>query len=222
MTTTQERAKPAKSKEPPPSRRLNTPVARLDREECLVNLTGDYSYMSDGYYTSQDQRHGGQALHPSNREALDAYVIPVFLERAKLAGLPVPEWYITNEHFEAPAIVDTINPFMTRQSVVLKQSAAERVSKSMTRNFTYAICCQELPRGSSIRTFRAVLGWTSSPQYQELADRVWRVFRIPLATVRVIVTPDGRAMLSALRPLPFKKLTVREFVHLQSVVTWRT
>ena len=89
----------------------------------------------------------GDNVHPTCKEVLDSYIVPLFLEKARLSGLLVPEFYITNDYFEPPVIVDTINPFMERQSIVLKAGHQERVSKSLTRNYTYAICCQELPPG---------------------------------------------------------------------------
>lgn len=205
-----------------PQRDANPKFARLERESCLVNLAGDYRYLTVGYYLSQDLEVEGQTAHPTCQEALDGYVVPLFLEKARLAGQPTSRYYITNGYFEPPVLVDTLNPFMSRQSVVLKGGHQERVAKSMTRNFTYAICCQELPEGARIRYFRALLGWSPSPRYRALAAAVWEVFRIPLAVVRVIAAPDGALRLSGLRPLPFDRLTERERAHVEEVVTWRT
>jgi hypothetical protein len=162
-------------------------IAYFEAESCYVNLTGDYSYLSNGYYYSQDLENGGMAVHPTCREAMDSYIVPLFLEKASLAGLRIPTYYITNDYFEPPVVVDTVNPFMTRQSIVRKAGHQERVSKSLTRNYTYAICCQELPPEARVGEFRAVLGWSTAPRYRGLATSIWEVFRIPLAIVRVIV-----------------------------------
>jgi hypothetical protein len=191
-------------------------------EACFVNLTGDYRYMTAGYYASQDMEATGKPIHPTCKEILDAYIAPLFLEKARLAGLQTASYYITNDHFEPPVIVDSINPFMSRQSLVLKPGHQERVARSLTRNFTYAICCQELPIRARIARFRAVLGWSLTQRYRPLAAPVWQIFRIPLAVVRAIVVHDGDVLYSHLQPLPFDSLTTRELRYIQTRVTWPT
>ncbi|PWB71240.1 hypothetical protein C3F09_08050 [candidate division GN15 bacterium] len=197
-------------------------VAYHSQEDCLLNLSGDYSYLSTGYYISQDLESGRSLIHPTCAEVMDAYVMPLFLEKAKRAGLPISDYYISNGYFEPPVIVDTINPFMSRHSVVLKAAAQERIAKSLTRNFTYAISCQDLPHRARVGHFHAVLGWSTTPKFRELAQAVWRVFGLPLAKVRVIACDDGRLLLSGLQPLPFARLTEREQLFVQKMVTWRT
>lgn len=197
-------------------------VAYHSQEDCLLNLSGDYSYLSVGYYVSQDLESGRSLIHPTCAEVMDAYVMPLFLEKAKRAGLPIPDYYISNGYFEPPVIVDTINPFMSRHSVVLKAAAQERIAKSLTRNFTYAISCQELPHRARVAHFHAVLGWSATPKFRELAQAVWRVFGLPLAKVRVISCSDGRLLLSGLQRLPYARLTEREQLFIQKMVTWRT
>ncbi len=198
------------------------PVAYLPRAGCYVNLVGDYDYLTDGYYTSQALEDAGATVYPTCKEAVDSYVVPVFLERAKTANLPVSEFYLTNAHFEPPVIVDAVNPFMYRHSVVRRAGHQERVAKSLTRNYKYAICCQELPPGSSVGFFRAVLGWCQPKRYRPLAVEVLETLHIPLARLRVITLPDGTALLSDLGPLPFASLNARERAHLNRVVQWPT
>jgi hypothetical protein len=197
-------------------------IAYLDDAACYVNLRGDYRYMTSGYYTSQDWEAVDKPVHPTCKEILDAYIVPLFLERARLAGVKIPAYYITNDFFEPPVIVDSINPFMSRQSIVLRSGHQERVSKSLTRNFTYAICCQELPVGARIGHFRAVLGWSVRRRYRPLAAAIWEIFRVPLARVRVIMLANQEVLLSGLRPLPCERLSVRERDYVQKRVTWLT
>lgn len=187
-------------------------------ENLLLNLHGDYDYLTAGYYISQDLEARGYPVAPTCLQILDGYVTPLMLEKARLAGLPVPNYYITNGYFEPPVIVDPVNPFMSGHSVVWKRGHQERVAKSMTRNFTYSICCQELPPGAQVRTFRALLGWSPDRRYQELAQGIWKVFRIPVAVVRVVVGDDGKQLLSAMNPLT--KLKAKERAYLNRVVRW--
>lgn len=194
----------------------------LEEEHCWVNLTGDYRYLGPGYYASQDLEVEGKAVHPTCKESLDAYIVPLFLEKAAQEALPVPEYYITNAYFEPPVIVDPLNPFMNRQRMVLKPGSQERAARSLTRNFTYAICCQELPPGARVADFRAILGWSPAPRFRTLAALVWKVFRLPLAVVRVIALPDGEVLLSRLKPLSFGSLKAREKEFIEGAVTWPT
>ncbi len=195
-------------------------IARHKEGDYFVNLAGNYDYLELPYYISQDMELEGKKIHPTCEEMLDAYITPLFLEKAKINGLPIPEYYISNGYFEPPVIVDPINPFMERSRVVLHYPRMKSVGRSMTRNFTYAVCCQDIPAGASVRFFRAVFGWCLIPRYRDAARAIWEVFHIPLAKVRVIVLNDGRVLLSDISQLYLKDLKKREMQHLEGVVEW--
>lgn len=195
-------------------------LARLNQDGTLVNLSGNYDYLSAGYYLSQDLEHEQQAIRPTCRAMLDAYIPPLFLEKARLAGLAVPEYYLSNGYLEPPVIVDPINPFTLKGKVILKAGHAKSIAKSLTRNFTYAICCQEIPPGSKVRHFRAVLGWSGQQVFRDVARQIWEQFDIPLAKVRVIQTADNSMLLSDLSPLFPEDLTAREKCYLMERVAW--
>ena len=131
--------------------------------ECWVNLAGSYDYLELPYYVSQDYENEQRPVRPTCKEMLDAYVTPLFLEKAKLHGLPIPEYYISNGYFEPPVVVDPINPFMTKARTVLSPGRQESTARSMTRNFTYAICCQDIPAGAKVTHFRAP-SWIPGPE----------------------------------------------------------
>jgi hypothetical protein len=191
-----------------------------ESEQCYVNLAGDYDYLTNGYYLSQELELAGRPVHPTCREILDAYVAPLFLEKARQAGLDILPYYITSGFFEPPVLIDTMNPFMNRQKIVRSPEQVERSARSLTRNYTYAICCQELPAGSRVRHFRALLGWCTLPLYRDLARTVWRIFRIPIARVRVVEPAGGAPLLSGLWPLPYGTLPQRERARLQEILSW--
>ena len=195
-------------------------IAYFPDEECLINLAGNYNYLETPYYTVQDLENDAKEIHPTNKESLDGYIAPLFLEKARLADLPIPAYYITNSFFEPPVIVDTINPFMQRTRFVLKASRQAGVAKSLTRNFTYAVCCQEIPAGADVKYFRTVLGWSISRRYRDLARSIWKTFKIPIARIRVLVLENGEILLSSIDPLPFAKLNSRELAYIQTKVIW--
>ncbi len=109
---------------------------------------------------------------------------------------------------------------MSKSRVVLKAGREKSIAKSMTRNFTYAICCQELPAGSEVKYFRSVLGWSISSNYRDLSRQIWEVFRVPLARVRVVEFGDGKLLLSDISPCPFEKLGAREIKYLEGRIRW--
>ena len=195
-------------------------VAWSDEEECYLNLAGDYDYLELPYYVSMDYEHDGKRIHPTCKEMLDAYVPPLFLEKARLEGIEVPHFYVSNGYFEPPVIIDPINPFMTRSRTVRKPGREQGIARSMTRNFTYAICCQELPPGSRIAFFRSVLGWCTSKRFRTLARAVWEVYAIPLARVRVVITEEGNSLLSDISPLPLSDLAAAERRRLEERIKW--
>jgi hypothetical protein len=195
-------------------------IGRLADGGNLVNLAGDYDYLSRAYYASQDRILAGESLRPTCQEMLDAYVPPLFLEKARLAGVPVPEYYISNGHFEPPVIVDPVNPFTLKGRMVLKPGRVKSIAKSLTRNFTYAICCQELPPQCRVTYFKSVMGWCVREEYHEQSRVVWKVFGIPLARVRVIKCERGKNLLSDISPLPLADLSEREVNYLQERVVW--
>ena len=195
-------------------------VGILRGEEELVNLGGNYDYLSRAYYISQDYENDGKLIRPACKEMLDAYVPPLFLEKAGLAGLPIPEYYISNDYFEPPAIVDPVNPFIMKGRVVLKPGRVKNIAKSLTRNHTYAICCQQIPEGGRVVYFRSVLGWSTPPKYRHVSAAVWERFHIPLAKLRMIETARGDLLFSDISPLFFEELRSRELKYIEEQIEW--
>lgn len=196
-----------------------TLVARLVATGELVNLAGNYDYLAEGYYLSQDYENNGETIRPSCKDMLDAYIPPLFLEKAERAGLPIPEHYLSNGYIDPPVIADPINPFTLKGRVILKAGRAKTIAKSLTRNFTYAICCQDIPAGFKVTYFNAILGWSTSAEYREYARLIWETYNIPLAKIRVI-TDKSKVLLSDISPLFLSQLNKRESNYLKEQVKW--
>lgn len=195
-------------------------VVWYPRGACYLNLAGIYNYLELPYYISQDYEDADLPIHPTCKEMLDAYVSPMLLEKAKLVGLDVPNYYISNGYFEPPVIIDPINPFIIKSRVVFKPGREASIARSMTRNHTYAICCQEIPPKSQIVHFRSVLGWSVAEGYREISRLIWEHFQIPLAKIRLIVTPDNRFLVSDIAPLLLEALGVKEKKYLKEQIQW--
>lgn len=196
-------------------------VAWYAEGKCFLNLAGNYNYMELPYYYSQDYENADSPIYPTCEEMLDAYIPPLFLEKAKRAGLKVPVYYISNGYFEPPMLIDPVNPFLVKSAIVRKPGREKSVAKSMTRNYTYAICCQEIKENSRIVYFRSVLGWCNVKKYRILSFAVWNTFHIPLARVRLVIEGDGDMLLSDISPLPLESLNRAERNHLDECVRWQ-
>lgn len=195
-------------------------IAWYELGNCYLNLWGDYDYLDHSYYVSEEHENRGLHILPTCKEMLDAYIPPIFLEKAQRSGIEVPEHYISNGYFEPPVIVDPINPFMIKSRIVQKPGREKAIAKSMTRNYTYAICCQKLSPGDEVVKFRSVLGWSTNPEFRQLSKYVLDVFHIPLATVRVIIEKNGNKLLSDISPLEFNDLRSTEIEYLEGKISW--
>ena len=96
-------------------------------------LSGNYEYLTDGYYECQDaELSGAPGVMPTCADALDAYVVPIALEKAANAGIAVPDWVLTHEYFPVPAVCYGVNPFSRRYAIVRAESERESAAKQLT------------------------------------------------------------------------------------------
>ena len=197
--------------------------SEIRSDAVFVNLEGDYSYLSDGYYRSMEAEHEGRRPLPSCEEALDAYVVPLALAKAKEAGIPTPEWEIANDTtttIRPPLIAYPINPFQDEGQVITDAVSLSEGIKSLTMTGKYAVVCQRIPPDSRVDTLRLVLGRCTKPEYKQLADQLWRTFHLPLARVKIIVT-EREYLFSAIAPLREDELTLGEQTFVKEAGLWR-
>ncbi|MCS6971168.1 MAG: RimK-like ATPgrasp N-terminal domain-containing protein [Planctomycetota bacterium] len=197
--------------------------ADLSADDVFVNLAGDYSYLSDGYYRSMEAEHEGLRPIPTCEEALDAYVVPLALTKARAAGIKTPEWEIANDTtttIRPPLIAYPINPFQDEGQVIADIASLAKAIKSLTMTGKYAVVCQKMPPDSRIDTLRLVLGRCTKPEFAQLARQLWETFHLPLARVRIIVT-ERDYLFSAIQPLPEDELTLGEQAFVKEAGLWR-
>jgi hypothetical protein len=209
---------------------MNTPqFARVPLPEDLradrvfVNLEGDYSYLTDGYYRSMEAEHEGQCSIPTPQEAIDAYVVPLALTKAKAAGIPIPDWEISNDvaiMMPPPVVAYPINPFQDEGIVIADTSSMGEAMKSLTMSGKYAVVVQDMPPDSRLDTLRLVLGRCLKPEYADLAQKLWHTFHLPLARVKIIVT-ETDYLFSAISPLKKEELTQNEKAIIKEAGLWR-
>ncbi len=174
-----------------------------------THLSGNYEYLTEGYYECQDAELAGVPdVLPTCGDALDAYVVPIALVKAERAGLAVPEWFIANEYFPVPVVCYGVNPFSRKYAVVRTEAEREVAAKQLTWNYKYTVCCQRITPEGTIAEFRMVAGRTETPEFADWAAKVFDVFHVPMALIRLL--RNGRLALSAIEQLPSKTLTPRE------------
>lgn len=176
-------------------------------------VSEDYSYKSETYYTILRQEMDGKTVRPSSAAVLDAYVVPVCLERASLAGIPVCAWGISQGYAPLPSLVYGLNYFASAAdySVVRDSGTAKEIIKHITNKGKYPFCYQKLEDGAEIGTTIAIFGRTTDecPGISELAGRVYDLFAIPLVTI-VFVRYGDRCLLSSLSPTRYSRLSAAE------------
>lgn len=186
----------------------------------FVNLAGDYTYMTSGYYQSLDAELAGRRVMPTTQEALDGYVVPIALEKARAAGLDVPDYELVTDRFpEPPFLAYPVNPFSSKGELITDAQMLQERRRGLTYTGKYAVLCQRLPHDYRIDVVRSVMGRCLVDEYEGFAREVFRVFRLPLARIRVIVASTAY-LLSALEPLPRDALTLREKELLEA--PWRS
>jgi hypothetical protein len=185
----------------------------IRRGDIYHIISENYSYKTESYYSILHHELEGKLVRPSSSAVLDAYVVPICLERAKLAGIPVCTWGISQGYFPFPAILYGLNYFATTSDffVVNDNDKAKDVIKHITNMGKYPFCYQKLDDGATIHSCIAIFGKTatSCTPISLLAEKVYEHFSIPLVTM-VFVKTGEQYMLSSLAPTKYSQLSVDE------------
>jgi hypothetical protein len=185
----------------------------IQRDSTHHVIAKDYSYKSEAYYTILAREQAGEAIRPSSRDVLDAFVVPVCLERAKRAGIPVVEWGISQAYVPLPAILYGINYFATATdyAVVRDADQAKDVIKHITNKGKYPFCYQKIDDGATISTCTAVFGKTTEncAAIAGYAEKIYDLFFIPLVNM-VFVRNGDTCALSSLAPTRYTRLSPGE------------
>jgi hypothetical protein len=185
----------------------------LERDGILHVISEDYSYKTEPYYTILSCELTGKNVRPTSSAVLDAYVVPMCLERAKLAGIPVCDWGISQGYVPVPSIIYGLNYFATSADfVVLKdENKAKEVIAHVTNKGKYPFCYQKIPGDAMIHSCVSIFGRTadSCMAIAGLAERIYDIFSIPLVTM-VFVQTESRYLLSSLSPTRYSRISADE------------
>ena len=194
---------------------------RLHKDDgCLNNMFGDYTYLTEGYYHSLDCELSEIAVRPTIEEALDAYVVPLAMKKAALNNIRIPEYEIVTDKLSPPVLAYPINPFSSKYEVITEKEDVNKKLKTLTMSGKYAMICQTLPDDYRIDVIRCFFGYSLEEAYNEFAMSIFRVFQLPLMRIRTIVTSD-RYLFSAIEPLLYDELTLKEKKRIEEMGAWQ-
>ena len=192
---------------------LKDTLYTIRRDDAFHIISENYSYKTETYYTILCLELEGKKVRPSSSAILDAYVVPICLERAKLGGIPVCEWGISQAYVPLPSILYGLNYFATTSDffVVNDNDKAKEVIKHITNIGKYPFCYQEMGDGATIHSCVGIFGRsaTTCSAIARLAEKVYECFSIPLVTM-VFVKTGEQYMLSSLAPTRYSQLTPDE------------
>lgn len=189
-------------------------------DDTFFNMHGDYTYLTDGYYHSLDAELRKIKIVPTTEDALDAYIVPLAMEKAKNFLISIPAFEILTDKITPPVIAYPINPYTSKFEIVMEDDDLKRKLNAVTMSGKYATICQKLPNDYRIDVVRAILGRTLIHEYEAFIEKIYSIYKIPLMKVRVIVT-HSEYLLSAIEPLLFDELTLKEKKIIEELGSWQ-
>lgn len=193
-----------------------------DGSQYIVNES--YFYKTEPYYTIVKNENEGVKTVPSSNDVLDAYIVPICLEKAKLAGIPICDWIISYQYVSLPAIVYGLNYFSTPSDhfLVNDLETAKTVIKHVTNRGRYPFCYQKINDTASVAKCISIFGKTINccEKVSALAERIYEVFGVPLVEI-VLVKDESGCRLSSLAPVKYSHLSKEETELLQDLLDKR-
>ena len=195
---------------------------RIELDGACHIISEDYSYKSETYYSILRAEMDGKKVRPSSATVLDAYVVPICLERAHLAGIPVCAWGISQGYAPLPSLVYGLNYFASSAdyAVIHDSEKGKEVIKHITNKGKYPFCFQKLSEGGEVATTVAIFGKTTDTGsgITDLARQVYELFAIPLVTI-VYVRYGSHCCLSSLSPTRYSRLSADERTLLAAYIS---
>ncbi|MFA4823813.1 MAG: RimK-like ATPgrasp N-terminal domain-containing protein [Methanoregula sp.] len=194
----------------------------IRRGEISHVVSEDYSYKTDTYYTILQKEMEGMKIHPSSGAVIDAFVVPICLERAKLAGIPVCDWEISQGYVPLPAIIYGLNYFATTAEyiTVYDNEGAKEAVRHFTNKGKYPFCYQKLGEDVKISECTVIFGKTGGEDdaVADIAGKIYDLFSIPLFQM-VLVKNGNHSALSSLSPARYSHMTDNERVILEAFLS---
>jgi len=194
------------------------PTTFLDStiKEATLNINNEYRYLKTGYYVSMHAEILGNRVIPSCENIIDSSRTPILLLRAAKAGVPTLPFLVTDSvkkitnELGFPVIVFAVNPFIyDGYKVAHNKSSLYRAMKSLGMNYKFAVCA--MPIKGELFAVKTFFGKTTNtdPQLQEIAEKVYETFKIPICKLHIQKTLD-KAYLCGLQPVSREELSEQD------------
>ena len=193
-----------------------------DNSQYIVNES--YFYKTEPYYAIVKNENEGIKTTPRSSDVLDAYIVPICLEKAKLAGIQVCDWTISDYFVSLPALIYGLNYFSTPSDnfLVSDHEGARKVIKHVTNHGRYPFCYQKMSDTSSVVRCVSIFGKSIDccEKVSTIAEKIYEVFRLPLVEI-VLVKDESGCRLSSLAPVKYSQLSKDETEMLQDLLDRR-
>jgi hypothetical protein len=205
---------------------VTTPI-HLKKDTIYEKVEGDttffvsdnYFYKSETYYRIVHQEIEGKRAVPSSKDLIEAFVVPICLEKARMHGIRVCSWEVSYSYAPLPSIAYGIHYYSdsAEYSILRESEVAREVIHHITNHGRYPFCYQPIADSSEVFSLIGIFGETTEdqPELRHLAQSIYTAFQIPFLSLTVVW--DGNTYtLSSLSNAKYSKLSPDDRVLLRS------
>ncbi|ADC66296.1 conserved hypothetical protein [Ferroglobus placidus DSM 10642] len=155
----------------------------------VLNLLGDYRYLTKGYYVSLHAEENGCEVFPPVKNALDAYRAPLFTNMLRKLGFETPDFEVVCKPKPEKCVLLPLNPF-SKNSVRLVKNDYQylKAFRRLSINNRYPVVQVRVERFEKLKIH---LTKADKDEYSFISERLFRTLKIPLGKVFVDVS-DGK------------------------------
>lgn len=196
-------------------------IYKIVRNGVTYLVGEDYFYKTEPYYEIVENENSGRIVFPSSMAVLDAYIVPICLQKAKLSGIPVCDYKISSGYISIPSIIYGLNYYANPSNyfIVKENSNAKEAVGHISHNGKYPFCYQKIKESSETVVYTSIFGKTKSlvPELKYIAEKIYKTFKIPLLNI-LVVNIDGEYRLSSLMSVRYSKIDESEKEHLKNTI----
>jgi hypothetical protein len=182
-------------------------------------VSDNYFYKSETYYRIVHYEIDGRYAVPSSKDLIEAFVVPLCLEKARLHGIRVCGWEISYGYAPLPSIAYAVHYYSdpAEYSILKDREVAREVIHHITNHGRYPFCYQPITESAEVFPVIAVFGETTSsqPELQHLAQTIYHAFRVPFLTMTLVWDGENYS-LSSLSNAKYSKLSPEDRSLLRS------
>ncbi len=158
-------------------------------ESTVLNLMGDYRYLTKGYCVSLHAEVNSCKVYPSVKIALDCYRAPIFMTLAKKFGFEVPSFKVKRmPKYEGGKILVPLNPYSKSFEVAKSRSQYYKYFKKLSMG-RYPVL--EIEPEGEIEHVDVYLTRARGENWKKkFAEKFFYTFEIPIARVFVLKNDD--------------------------------